>query len=113
MKKFKQFLESKIFLEQEPAPDLAAGAPPAAGGDMGMAPPDLGGAMGAPPGMGAPPLGGGLGGPSLSPGLDPMAGGGGAPGGSPVAKKLKAYNIWDVLKKILDSEPEDKLQKKK
>lgn len=101
MKTFQNFLECKIWLEQDeapPPPADAGGAPP----DMGMPPmgaPDLGGGLGAPPmggGFGGPPMGG----PSLSPGLDS---GMGQPGSAPTAKKLKAYNVWNVLQKILES----------
>lgn len=106
VKTFQDFIEHKVLFEQEGAatPPADAGAPPAApAGDMGMPPmggPDLGAA-----GMGMPPIGGGLGGPglggpSLSPSLDAGMGGGAA-GGAPVAKKLKAYNVWDVLEDLL------------
>jgi hypothetical protein len=106
VKTFQDFIEHKVLFEQEGAapPPADAGAPPATPtGDMGMPPmggPDLGAA-----GMGMPPIGGGLGGPglggpSLSPSLDAGMGVGG-PTGSPVAKKLKAYNVWDVLEELL------------
>lgn len=109
MKTFQDFIEHKVLFEQEgAAPPADAGAPPAApGGDMGM--PPMGGADPGAAAMGMPPMGGGLGGPglggpSLSPSLDMGMGGGGATG-SPVAKKLKAYNVWDVLEKLLMDKP--------
>lgn len=97
METFKKFLESKLLLEADPPP---GGAPP--GG-----PPPGGAPPGGPP-PGGPP-GGGLGAPASLPG----GGGGLAPslGGSPMGSpsgdsqkgslKLKAYNVWDVLEKIL------------
>ena len=112
MRNFKTFLESykwaKLFSELALSP---GGAPPPPGppggglGAPGSLPPG-----GPPPGLGGPP-GGGLGGPP--PGLGgPLGGGLGGPppdggansGGASVANKLKAYNVWDVLEKILGSE---------
>lgn len=112
MKTFYKFLEHKLLLEQDaPAPDAGAAAPDMGGGAPAGGPPDMGGA-GMPPmdmggmggGLGGPPMGG----PSLSGGLGgpPVEGG----QGGPTPKKLKAYNIWDVLEQLLDK-PKDAIDK--
>jgi len=100
MNTFKKFVESKILREEGESPPLSA--PPSGGGggiggpaSMPMGSP-MGGGLGG--GIGAPPLGGaGLGGP-------PMGGMGGAPGASSPSTKLKAYNVWDVLERVLKDE---------
>ena len=98
MNTFKKFVESKILREQGESPPPPA--PPSGGGggisgpaSMPMGSP-MGGGMGG--GMGAPPMAGaGLGG-------SPMGGGmGGPPGASSPSTKLKAYNVWDVLERVL------------
>ena len=95
MNTFNKFLETKLFSEVGPAP---APAPGGAGGigAPGALPP----AGGAPPmGGGMPPMGGGMG------GAPPMGGMPGAPGGGGQApNKLKAYNVWDVLERVLGDE---------
>ena len=74
MNSFTTFLENKILLED------AIGAPPGSPPPMGgMPPPPMGGGMGG--GMGGPPMGG-----------NPV----------PATQKLKAYNVWDVLERILE-----------
>jgi hypothetical protein len=93
MKTFKNFLESKFFLEvgEPPAPGGGIGAP----GALPPGGPPMGGGMGAPP-----PMGGGMGG-GMPP---PMGGGMGAPpggGAGEAPNKLKAYNVWDVLERVL------------
>lgn len=102
MNTFKSFLEQKMISEDlggigTPATLPPAGAPPAP-------------AAGAPPG--APPMGGmdpmgGMGGMGM--GAPPMGGMGAPPMGAPAGgtaapNKLKAYNVWDVLEKVLGNE---------
>jgi hypothetical protein len=93
---FKEFIEQKVLIEVGPPPGgMAPPPPPPGGGGLGM--------PGALPGGGAPPPPpGGLG------GAPPMGGMGGAPpmggppqGGNQAPTKLKAYNVWDVLEKVL------------
>ena len=75
---FQKFLDSKL---NEVAPGGPPSAPLGGGG--------IGGPGSLPPGGGAPPpMGGGM------PGA-PGGGGGTAP------NKLKAYNVWDVLERVL------------
>jgi len=101
METFKKFIESKLFLEADPP----AGGPPPSGPPGGGPPPGgpPGGGISAPASLGGvgPPggIGGGLG---VPPGLGGPPGGGGAPSGDQSGSlKLKAYNVWDVLEKIL------------
>lgn len=95
MNTFKKFLEFKL---NEDAP----GAPPAAGGISG--PGALPPAGGAPPMGGMPPMGGGMG-----MGAPPMGGGmPGAPAGGTAPQKLKAYNVWDVLERVLSGDGQEK-----
>ncbi len=106
MKSFREYVEIKSIQEAEAPKPPVGGAPPA--GAPPGAPP---GGPGAPPGGISSPMPGGLGGgppPSLGGGGgppigDPTAGMGGAtPDPSKTgAMKLKAYNVWDVLEKIL------------
>jgi hypothetical protein len=100
MKTFRQFLV-------EVAPPAPPGGLPPSGGGLGM-PGTLpgGGGMGPPPapmgggGLGPMPMGGGMGPPPA-----PMGGmGAGAPGQSG-STKLKAYNVWDVLERVLQHAP--------
>jgi hypothetical protein len=102
MNSFTKFLEQKVFMEADPP-----AMPPAGGG----APAGLGG-LGAPAAL--PPMGGGappplppMGGPSPSLGGGPF--GGPAPGAAPTGQqpKLKAYNIWDVLDKLLNGKNQE------
>lgn len=93
MRSFRTFLDNKLITEAD-----GPGAPP--GGPPGGGPPG-GGPGGAPPlpmpgGGGGPPggMGGGLGGMG-----GPAPGGGGA---QTPAKKLKAYNVWDAIEKVVD-----------
>jgi hypothetical protein len=98
MDTFHKFLENRLLLEADPM-GAPAGGPPGGGGVSG--PGALpGGAGGMPP-----PMGGGLGG--AGGGLGGLGGlggpGGPPPGGAPqtTPEKLKSYNVWDVLEKIL------------
>jgi hypothetical protein len=94
MNTFKNFLEAKLNEADAPPPGGGIGSPGALppGG-----PPPMGG-MGGPPLMpmsGPPPMGGmGMGGPPM----------GGAPAGGSAPIKLKAYNVWDVIERVLDEE---------
>ena len=118
MRTFQEYIEIKSFTEADSPTGPPGGPPP--GGGIGGPPggPPPGGGAGGPPG--GPPLGGGIGGP-------PMGGLGGPPpmggppmGGPPMgdtmslgggseetnqgnssSNKLKAYNVWDVLEKII------------
>lgn len=98
MNSFNQFLDNKILLEDAPpsippptgSPGMSPGSP--IGGGLGMPPP-----MG---GMPPPPMGGGLGMPPPPMGGMPPSGGPTGPSTAPL--KLKAYNVWDILEKILD-----------
>lgn len=97
MNTFQQFLNSRYLMEAAPAAPPTGAAPPSdpsAGGisTPGSLPP--GGGMG---GMGmAPPMGGmGMGGMGMG-GMMPPSG---APQAAP--NKLKAYNVWDVLERVL------------
>jgi hypothetical protein len=92
MIKFSKFLEHKLFMEADPPPTPpggGAGGLGALGSPAGMPPP----LMGSPPppmgGLGGP-MGGGLGSPPMP----------GMPSGSQQLK-IKAYNVWDVLEKLL------------
>jgi hypothetical protein len=105
MRTFQQYLENLVLEVGPGAPaspgGLAAPAsiPPGGGGPPmggGMPPPPMGG-----PGGLAPPMGGGLGGPPMG---GPM-GAPGMPGQQQPATKLKAYNVWDVLEKVLSDNP--------
>ena len=98
MNTFSKFLETKLFSEDAPgAAPLSGGAggisSPGAlpGGAMGAGAPPMGGGMGMPMGGGMPPMGG-------MPGAAPPGGGGQAP------EKLKAYNVWDVLERVLSGD---------
>ena len=105
MKTFQRFLESKLIIEAEaipggPAPSGPIPTPPPGGDPLG------GSTLGSPP-MGGmpppPPMGGGM-----SP-LGPMGGPmGGAPTGQTAPTKLKAFNVWDVLERLLDSDESPK-----
>lgn len=96
----KSFLEYLRYLEDAPqsSPDQSLGAPPgvppAESPDAASMASMPGSATGAPPGL---PMGGGA--------PDPMMGAGPPTGGAPSNEKgplkLKAYNVWDVLEKIL------------
>jgi hypothetical protein len=91
MNTFKNFLNSKLNEDAPPAGGISGpGALPPSGA------PPMGG-MGAPPmgGMGAPPMGG--------MGAPPMGGMGGPTGGT-APQKLKAYNVWDVLERVLSDD---------
>ena len=85
---FSNFLDLK-----EAAPAPSGTMPPPTGGGIsgpgalppgGGMPPPMGGPLG---GMGGPPMGG------------PM--GGSPQGGQTAPNKLKAYNVWDVLERVL------------
>ena len=93
MNTFVKFLETKLFSEVD-----APGAPAGGISAPGALP---GGPMGA---GGAPPMGGGMGMP-MGGGMPPM---GGMPGASPpggqAPEKLKAYNVWDVLERVLSGD---------
>lgn len=52
--------------------------------------------MGGGMGMGAPPMGGGM---------------PGAPTGGTAPQKLKAYNVWDVLERVLSGDGQEKPDK--
>ena len=80
MNTFKKFVESKALREQGESPPPSA--PPSGGGG------GIGGPASMP--MGSPLGGGGMGG-----------GMGGPPGASSPSTKLKAYNVWDVLERVL------------
>lgn len=92
MKTFQQYIE--LLTEQAPPAPGGAAPPPAPGGGIGVpgALPPAGG-LGVPPPMGGG-LGGGLG---MGMGAPPM----GVPGAGTAPQKLKAYNVWDVLEKVL------------
>ena len=103
MNSFTKFLEQKVFMEADPPP----ATPPAVGGNPAGG---LGG-LGAPAAL--PPMGGGA-----PPSLPPMGGpspslggplGGPAPGAAPTGQqpKLKAYNVWDVLEKLLSDKNQE------
>jgi len=94
MNTFKNFLESKLLTEVGPA------APPAGGG--GIAAP---GAL--PPAGGAPPMGGGAPPMGAMGGAPPMGGMPGAPAGGSAPNKLKAYNVWDVLERVLSGDGQE------
>ena len=92
MNTFNKFLEVKLLTEID-APAPAAG---------GISQP--GALPGSPPG-GAPPMGGGM--PPMGGGMGmPMGGGmpGAAPPGGQAPEKLKAYNVWDVLERVLSGD---------
>ena len=92
---FQDFLLSKLL--SEAAPLGPPGAPPSApAGGLGT-PGALPGGGGPPP---MPPLGG-LGPP---PGMPPGMGGPPAGGGNTPPEKLKAYNVWDVLERVLGNQ---------
>lgn len=95
MKTFYRFIENR-FDEAAPPP---TGAPTGIGGPGNMPPPM--GSGGLPPsgGMVAPPMGG-LGGGMGMPPMPP------APGTTPsvAPNKLKAYNVWDVLERVLEKQ---------
>jgi hypothetical protein len=79
MQTFLEFIKvrSSLFMEETPPPPAAGAAPPGGG-----TPPEA-----APSGGGAPP---------------PAMGGGGAPTGpvqKPVATKIAAKNVWDLIEK--------------
>lgn len=115
MKTFQRFLESKIVVEAAPAPPPAGGSPaPPAGTPPGPDIGALGGGLGG-PSMPPPPMGGGLsglGGPPM--GGPPMGGPpmGAAPGATGPTNKLKAYNVWDVLERILGTETNESVVSK-
>lgn len=103
MKKFKDHLK---MLREDASPPLGGASPPPSGG---ASPPS--GGMGGPP-LGMPPIGaspppmpigGGMGGPPPM-GSPP----GGAGGSGQPAQKLKAYNVWDALEKVLGDEDKEK-----
>jgi hypothetical protein len=107
MKSFKDYIELKSLLEAEspsPAPTSpnstgTSGSPPL-GGPVGGPGGIAGGPMGGLPPM--PPSGGSgmpLGGPPM--GDTSSLGAGGSGGQNTPSNKLKAYNVWDVLEKIL------------
>lgn len=98
METFQKFIEQKLLFEADPPASpggpAGAGAPPP--GTAPSGPPGGPGGISAPislPSGGGPPMG--LGGPPM--------GGGPSPGGDSQSGslKLKAYNVWDVLEKIL------------
>ena len=93
---FKHFLEQRLWTE-------AGAPPPPPPGGGGMPPPPPGGGLGAPGAMPPPPPGGGM--PPMGGGMPPPMGGGmgapPAPGGGEAANKLKAFNVWDVLERVL------------
>lgn len=93
MNTFKQFLDQRFLLEVGPPAGGAMPPPPPGGGGLG-APGALPG--GPPMGMPPPPMGGGMGGMG-----GPPMGGGAPPGQQQGANKLKAYNVWDILEKVL------------
>lgn len=100
MDTFNKFLEQKLLKEDAPGMPPAGGisAPGSLGGPMG--------AGGAPPMGGMPPMGGGMG-----MGMPPM--GGGMPGASSpgqAPQKLKAYNVWDVLERVLSGDGHEENQ---
>ena len=82
---FRQFIEHKLFTEEDAPGGAPPGGPPGGASPMPMPP----GGAGGPPG-GAPPGGAG-----------PAPGGA---GGQTAAKKLRSYNFWDSAEKILDPE---------
>jgi hypothetical protein len=107
METFFQFIDTRINEDggistpgaMPPSPISPTSPPPSAadplnpvGGGMG----GMGMPMGSPPGgpMGAPPIGGG-------PGMPPIGGGMGPQSQGSAPQKLKAYNVWDVLERIL------------
>ena len=92
MNTFKKFLEVKL---NEAAP--GAPPPPAGGGGI-SAPGSL------PPGGAPPPMGGGMGGGMGMPGGGMGMPGAGAPTGGTAPEKLKAYNVWDVLERVLSDD---------
>jgi hypothetical protein len=94
MNTFKKFLETKL---HEAAPPAAP--PPPGGGGIG-GPGALPPAGGAPP-MGMPPMGGGMGAPPMGGGMP------GAPTGGTAPQKLKAYNVWDVLERVLSGDGQE------
>ena len=97
MNTFKKFLEFKLH-EDAPMPPPS----PAGGGGIG-APGALPPAGGTPPMGGIPPMGGGMG-----MGVPPMGGGmPGAPTGGTAPQKLKAYNVWDVLERVLSGDGQE------
>jgi hypothetical protein len=99
----KTFWEFSQQLREDAMPPAPGGAPPMPGGG----PPGLGGPMGG----GMPPMGGGvpMGGP---PGLGgPPMGGGAAPGATEPAKQIRPSSVWEILEKIVDGKPVDKLKK--
>ena len=90
MQTFLEFIKvrSGLFTEETPPPPAAGAAPPGGGMPPEAAPPSGGGTP--PPAMG----GGG--------GMPPAMGGGGAPTGpvqKPVATKIAAKNVWDLIEK--------------
>ena len=94
MNTFKKFLETKL---HEAAPPAAP--PPPGGGGIG-GPGALPPAGGAPP-MGMTPMGGGMGAPPMGGGMP------GAPTGGTAPQKLKAYNVWDVLERVLSGDGQE------
>lgn len=102
MKTFNRFLETKMYLEAVPSPGSAPSGVSSPGMLPGGPPPSGIGGGGMPPPMGGmpPPMGGSLGGMGMPP---PM---GGAPAGPQgAAPKLKSYNVWDVLERIMGNQP--------
>ncbi len=106
MKTFQRFLESKLITEVDAPPPggLAPGGPtppPPPGGDP----------MGGSP-LGAPPMGGMPPPPPMGGGMSPLGGPMGTPTGAPTGQsaptKLKAFNVWDVLERLLGSDESPK-----
>lgn len=106
MNTFKKFLEFKLH-EDAPPP------PPPPGGDGGIGGPGALPPGGAPPmGGGMPPMGGGM--PPMGGGMPPMGGGmPGSPSSGTASEKLKAYNVWDVLEKVLSGDGQENPDSKK
>ena len=95
MKRFKDYLK---MLKEDVTPS-SGGSPPI--GDSG----GMGGSPGMPKGAPPPPMGGGI---SSPPPIAPPMGGpmGGPTGGAggQIPQKLKAYNVWDALEKVLSGD---------
>lgn len=103
MNTFNKFIEFKLH-EDAPMPPSS----PAGGGGIsapGALPPG-GGA--APPMGGMPPMGGGMG-----MGGPPMGGMPGAPTAGTAPQKLKAYNVWDVLERVLSGDGQEDANSRK
>lgn len=101
MNTFKKFLEFKLH-EDTPPPA------PGGGGISGPGALPPAGGMGGPPTGGMPPMGGGMGGMGGPPMGGPMGGMPGAPTGGTAPEKLKAYNVWDVLERVLSGDGQEK-----